>query len=569
MDRNSTGNDRSFTIAAYDDARDRISQERAKQAARRSPQEPPAPSVVSADDISDGRSTVTLHLPEPINAALQGSYGTFRRFVQDWDFRSKELVAQEPVSAMMEGLSLCGPATPLALRHSISTPSIPTTSHISAGLSAQTSQLLQTHGTGVPSQTLDPSSASPPPTQSFSLDPFQRSTSSPASNYNSFGTSRSAFTLLQNTFVKHRTRALERRHSVSAFGPVQFYSLALQDAEEQTAIEVEPHPETTAANFLSSGVRILRRRRRPGGRENPMAVTVLEHPEDPIRDNVAILQLPHEDSPNDISGESGISDLSGIAPGDDDGFDSESSEVKMLLPRSQQLGAEATSSLEHHTSLTGSSSCGLPPMGLSTISETDQEVAEANGRIRYSDASERQVYVVSSPIREGATLPVERFLHQPLVRLPTTSTTSSQNTGTTATYRSNSGLASVSVGGSTSPQFVSYDNDDGAQGSPCCGLEEEKHNASPAASCTESSTDEVLVMLESQQQQRSLRIRYVSPTRPSREQQQQPSIEITRDEYTKVTAISDNNGEIVTVVTPEKEESSLKKSSDVLLPSFL
>lgn len=203
---------------------------------------------------------------------------------------------QQPLQ-MLQGLSLCGhPATAMpglksgdydttsGLLHPLAPPALRHT-HSSPSQIHRTSSVFDTphlpNGDFVP----------PPP---IALDPFQRSTSTPSafrqhSNYSAFGkVDGSAFT---STYSYNRISSMTRESSgYSAFGPAQFYSMALEEME-RTSIEVQdisdwskdgvddsPRAQNVglkrgaasrAARFLSD-VRVLRRRRRArGGRENP------------------------------------------------------------------------------------------------------------------------------------------------------------------------------------------------------------------------------------------------------------------------------------------------------------
>lgn len=194
----------------------------------------------------------------------------------------------------------------------------------------------------------------PPP---IALDPFQRSTSTPSafrqhSNYSAFGTAdnsafthplqRSAFSGIPTTSTSSEPGAATV--SSSAFGPAQFYSMALEDME-RTSIEVEMEDTSSsrsktdgisevgskrgaasrAARFLSD-VRVLRRRRKSrnrDGRENPaqppsVASSASKEADDVVTNSppmidtaVTVITEPHF-NPNDSSMLSASSEVSAI-----------------------------------------------------------------------------------------------------------------------------------------------------------------------------------------------------------------------------------------------------------------
>ena len=380
----------------------------------------------------DGSGLVTLHLPEPINAALQGSQEVFRHFVKGgWDANAHSEGDHDTLDTVLEGL--CGSSVlPLALRHTVSTPCIP----------------------NVPASSdyaEPPENGHGPPIE---LDPFQRSTSTPANKSGSFGTARSAFTLTNNSFVDARSQAPERRHSISAFGPADFYSLALQDAVEQASIEVEHRPEETVSRFLSSNVRILRRRK--SHEDRPLPVTVLEHPRDTSQSEQGISSEElGDENPNNTSTVSQLSELSGILPiADSDELDDSSS------ARSTAHLRDANAVHRQSPPLTPATVSSNATLGLSTTSETDREVAEATSQARRNRrevGSRRFLALLGDSPRDGATLPVERFLHlypSPLLRYPTSSTTSTSLQSTT-TGRTSTVSSHVSSSRDP-PTFVSY-----------------------------------------------------------------------------------------------------------------
>ena len=239
----------------------------------------------------------------------------FAQFVQGWEnyMNDDGLIDpfpnfQQPLQ-MLQDLSLCGhpailprleannvvnaplavhPVAPSVLRYTYSSPS---------QIHGRKSSVYESSLTGFNgNQINDP--FPPPP---VALDPFQRSSSTPSafrqhtsSSYSAFGTrDRSAFTTTSrfNDFVP-----VGRESSCfSLFGPVDFYSMALEDME-RTSIEVQDISDcianTSASNVIEDKVgskrgaasraakflkdiRVLRRRRKfRGGRENPVQPTL-------------------------------------------------------------------------------------------------------------------------------------------------------------------------------------------------------------------------------------------------------------------------------------------------------
>jgi hypothetical protein len=192
-----------------------------------------------------------LHLPDPMNAVLQGPAGAFRHFVRGWT--TTDVTATSAATAAPSSSSSWIPPA-MTLRHSVSTPAV----HHGMEMRGEDTSI-------------------PPP---IPLDPFQRSTSTPSAFTSTRSTSAtirshhgSAFYALPSQqFLRHDTYQHDHRTSPHAFGPVQFYSLALL---EHMSIEVEqqlqPKPTTpssitsnshkrSARKFLSE-VRVLRRRR--------------------------------------------------------------------------------------------------------------------------------------------------------------------------------------------------------------------------------------------------------------------------------------------------------------------
>lgn len=244
-------------------------------------------------------------LPVPTNDTQKVTRANaFAQLVQGWEsYMSDDRMIdpfpnfQQPLQ-MLQGLSLCGhpasglpslkaggydvsslvhPLAPPALRHTHSSPS---------QIYSRSSSVFDTAHL---------SNSEDFPLPPIALDPFQRSTSTPSafrqhSNYSAFGTADgSAFTLTSPRYSGISSMGRESS-SHSAFGPVQFYSMALEDME-RTSIEVQDISDwskdgaedsllkqkaglkrgaaSRAARFLSD-VRVLRRRRRArGGRENP------------------------------------------------------------------------------------------------------------------------------------------------------------------------------------------------------------------------------------------------------------------------------------------------------------
>ena len=238
----------------------------------------------------------------------------FAQFVQGWEnyMNDDGLIDpfpnfQQPLQ-MLQGLSLCGhpailprleankvvnaplavhPVAPSVLRYTYSSPS---------QIHGRKSSVFDSSLTGFNVNHINDQFPPPP----VALDPFQRSSSTPSafrqhtSSYSAFGTrDRSAFTTTSrfNDFVP-----VGRESSCfSTFGPVDFYSMALEDME-RTSIEVQDISDciadTTAGNMIDDrigskrgaasraakflkDIRVLRRRRKfRGGRENPVQPTL-------------------------------------------------------------------------------------------------------------------------------------------------------------------------------------------------------------------------------------------------------------------------------------------------------
>jgi hypothetical protein len=267
------------------------------------PQHTDSVEMASIDQVENSSDWVDSLLPVPVSDVGKSSgANAFVQLVQGWEnyINDDRLIDpfpnfQQPLQ-MLQDLSLCGhpaadfaglkpgaqdfaalvhPLAPATLRHTHSSPS---------QISGRSSSIL--YNQNFPNQDACP----PPP---IALDPFQRSTSTPSAfrqhcNYSSFGTTgSSAFTSPRYSGFSSMGREAS---SYSAFGPVQFYSMALETME-QTSIEVQDISDRSrddnddsllkqkvgsrrgaasrAAKFLSD-VRVLRRRRRArGGRENP------------------------------------------------------------------------------------------------------------------------------------------------------------------------------------------------------------------------------------------------------------------------------------------------------------
>ncbi len=293
----------------------------------------------------------------------------FAQFVQGWEnyMNDDGLIDpfpnfQQPLQ-MLQDLSLCGhpailprleankvvnaplavhPVAPSVLRYTYSSPS---------QIHGRKSSVYDSSLTGFNgNQINDP--FPPPP---VALDPFQRSSSTPSafrqhtsSSYSAFGTrDRSAFTTTSrfNDFVP-----VGRESSCfSLFGPVDFYSMALEDME-RTSIEVQDISDcianTSAGNIIEDTVgskrgaasraakflkdiRVLRRRRRfRGGRENPVQPTLdttfgSKNSDDDVAigsdqydrpvDTAVTVFTETMFNPNDSSFLSGSSELAGIA----------------------------------------------------------------------------------------------------------------------------------------------------------------------------------------------------------------------------------------------------------------
>jgi hypothetical protein len=210
---------------------------------------------------------------------------------------------QQPLQ-MLQGLTLCGhptihprlkgdevvntplavhPVAPSVLRYTYSSPS---------QINGRKSSVFDASLTGISGNNLNDQFPPPP----VALDPFQRSSSTPSafrqhSSYSAFGTrDRSAFTTTSPRYTDFVPVGRESS-CFSTFGPVDFYSMALEDME-RTSIEVQDISDciadataggmvkdkvgskrgaaSRAAKFLKD-IRVLRRRRKNrGGRENPV-----------------------------------------------------------------------------------------------------------------------------------------------------------------------------------------------------------------------------------------------------------------------------------------------------------
>ena len=502
----------------------------------------------------------------------------FAQFVQGWENYMNDDgdmmdPFQEPLQ-ILQGLSLCGHPT-LALPPSIKPPMEP-----SPLMMHPPSTLRYTYSSPTQITRKNPSVgfAEPFPPPPVALDPFQRSSSTPSAfrQHSSFGTrGGSAFTSCTGFVPVGRESS-----GLSTFGPVDFYSMALEDME-RTAIEVQDissspptilptkrGPASRAAQFLSD-VRVLRRRRQRrnrGGRENPVDFqkdvvdeTTVDRPLDTavtvLTDTIfnvdtsflsstadSELSTPLADGATDV--EDGLSsdreEKEETSQGGDQQyqqFDSDMEEevgyqrIEAHIPPTtfvcpsgekedihiqvssgnkprfamameaiaaaspetpgsgsplQDTARSVGSSSGHTTQATvPSHSTGLQS-GLSTISETDREVMEANkdakrrrgldslvtkfkmendGSMSSSSNStnpHQYFSLTSSPLglRDGAVVPVDRFL-TPMLRAHTTSTSTGggRSDSTTSPTTTNSvpvTHASSSLSGEEPPTFVSY-----------------------------------------------------------------------------------------------------------------
>lgn len=331
---------------------------------------PQAAGSSSIPSICD-RSKTNIGVSLPGSEVIGAGANAFSQLVRGWESFMRDQQQIDPFANMkqhmLHGLShvsgahrldhgqksgkestLFHPMTPPSLRHSQSTPTRQTrTQHFLPSM-LNLNPDCNTHNEDVP----------PPP---IALDPFQRSTSTPSafrqhSYYSTFGAAnnsafshplkRSAFSGIPTTTTNNEPGAV--KFSSSAFGPVQFYSMALEDMErdmERTSIEVEMEDASPshcqedivvdmgskrgaasrAARFLSD-VRILRRRkknRNRDGREKPVqlppvtssaskvAEDLVSNSPPTIDTAVTVITEPHAD-PNEISMFSTSSEISVI-----------------------------------------------------------------------------------------------------------------------------------------------------------------------------------------------------------------------------------------------------------------
>jgi hypothetical protein len=500
----------------------------------------------------------------------------FAQFVQGWESYMNDDGMMDPFQEplqILQGLSLCGHPTlalppikamdPLMIQHPPST--------LRYTYSSPTQITRKASGFDEPFP--------PPP---VALDPFQRSSSTPSAfrqHSTSFGTrDGSAFTPRCTGFVPV---GRESSSLLSTFGPVDFYSMALEDME-RTSIEVQDisgdvpgelakdklptkrGPASRAAQFLQD-VRVLRRRRQRrnrGGRENPVdfqkdevAMETVDRPMDTavtvltetifnvdtsfLSTGGSELSAPNEDGATDV--EDGLSDreekesqagdqqqyhqfdsdmeeevaryqrIEAQMPSSSTSFDLPTEDATMHIqvsdkPRfamAMEVIAAASPTLEE-TPWTLSSSNGSPhttsgsssghttqatlpsqstglQSGLSTISETDREVMEANkdakrrrgldslvtkfkmgeqdGSMSSSSNSSNNPHqyfsLASSPLRDGAVVPVT-----PMLRAHTTSTSTGNRSESTTSPTTTNSLpvthASSTSSGEEPPTFVSY-----------------------------------------------------------------------------------------------------------------
>jgi hypothetical protein len=258
---------------------------------------------VKQNILSVGASSDTSQDPTAITDAVKvvSRSNAFAQLVQGWenymnDGKVEQFAQIQQPLEMLQGLTICG--NPAGTEPSRFPQEIDASNFRTAAspfmYPMAPAPLRYTHSTPMqpksPFQTLQKESADqgtvPPPP--IALDPFQRSTSTPSafrqhSYYSAFGTPDSAFTLAsqRSSFSGFHTPG----SAYSAFDPVKYYSMALEDME-RTSIEVQDITDRSnlaekekvggkrgaasrAARFLSD-VRVLRRRRRSrGGRENP------------------------------------------------------------------------------------------------------------------------------------------------------------------------------------------------------------------------------------------------------------------------------------------------------------
>jgi len=344
-----------------------------------------SPTIAVAAASKNGSTEKNLSLSLPGTQRMGVGANAFAQLVRGWEgFMRDEQIdrftnLQQPLQ-MLQGLSLCGHTVPgvprpeqgqqqsergndkeLPPMHPLAPPSFrythssPSPYFASQYLPSMMSQPKKNDKTNEETPGDDDI---PPP---IALDPFQRSSSTPSafrqpSNYSAFGTAdKSAFTLpLQRSSLSGipttstSSEPGAAAFSSSAFGPIQFYSMALEDME-RTSIEVQDTTDRTskgndriqsddvsvevgskrgaasrAARFLSD-VRVFRRRRRShnrGGRENPAQPasvsssaskgTGSEAATSPTLDTaVTVVTEPHY-NPNDTSLLSTSSEVSAI-----------------------------------------------------------------------------------------------------------------------------------------------------------------------------------------------------------------------------------------------------------------
>jgi hypothetical protein len=529
--------------------------------------------------IADASSTTWIDslLPVPtLDPPTDIRANAFAQFVQGWENYMNDDGMMDPFQEplqILQGLSLCG-HPPLAL------PPIKSMDPIMIQHPPSTLRYTYSSPTQINRKASGFEDPFPPPP--VALDPFQRSSSTPSAfrqHSTSFGTrDGSAFTPRCTGFVPV---GRESSNLLSSFGPVDFYSMALEDME-RTSIEVQDisgdvelnhkdklptkrGPASRAAQFLQD-VRVLRRRRQRrnrGGRENPVdfrkdevamdsidrpmdtAVTVLTEPIFNVDTSFLSTGGSELSAPNVggvIDVEDGLSDreekesqagdqqqyqqfdsdmeeevasyqrIEAQIPPLSSSFDLPTDDSTMHIqvsdkPRfamAMEVIAAASPTLEETPCWTLSSSNGSPhttsgsssghttqetlpsystglQSGLSTISETDREVMEANkdakrrrgldslvtkfkmgepdGSMSSSSNSSTNPHqyfsLASSPLRDGALVPVT-----PMLRAHTTSTsTGGRSESTTSPTTSNSlpvTHASSTSSGEEPPTFVSY-----------------------------------------------------------------------------------------------------------------
>jgi hypothetical protein len=362
-----------------------------------------------------------LPLP-PLDPRADIRANAFAQLVQGWEnyMNDDGLIDpfpnfQQPLQ-MLQGLNLCGhptivprlkgddvvstpfavhPVAPSVLRYTYSSPS-----HIVGRKSSVFDSSTGFNGSNLNEQ------FPPPP---VALDPFQRSSSTPSafrqhSSYSAFGTrDRSAFTTTAPRYTDFVPVGRESS-CFSTFGPVDFYSMALEDME-RTSIEVQDISDgiadatagemvkdkvgskrgaaSRAAKFLKD-IRVLRRRRKNrGGRENPVR---------PALDNT----FGSKSSDDDMIGTIDQYDARPIDTAvtvftetlfnpNDTSFLSASSEMSGIVNRAAENNG--TTDIEDDV-------CTIPGMNLSDREDTKEEVSRIEQQYQQldSDMEEEEAY---------------------------------------------------------------------------------------------------------------------------------------------------------------------------------